>query len=413
LGHLKTTVQPIREQFFALPMRHVDVLYGAPFDFSDRLRDIENAINANGDCALDILHTGLRWVGLESLMEYVKDEMVETEKGSGELRRVRQAIQFDRQTQTPCIPGLNPAPELVDYSKVSTTIRHLYREWSVEGADERAKCFAPIVDYLDKFYENASVQDREKIKVLNPGSGLGRFNFDLTLKGFDVTGIEIAYQMLLGSMHILNFTSQANQYKIHPFVMIPSNHHSHQDRVRHVTVPDIHPSLAQAEMFDQTGVNVSDRIGMATGDFSVVYNQEEYKDYFDVVAMVFFLDTAKNPLAYFESVVNCLKPGGLWINLGPLKWHWQDSYHKKQSSASKQGDQVPETQSADHGVGNPGMVMLNEDDIMGLLKYYGFKVIHYEDSTRRPTGYIHDPRSMESNMYYPTFWVAQKVDDLE
>lgn len=38
----------------------------------------------------------------------------------------------------------------------------------------------------------------------------------------------------------------------------------------------------------------------------------------------FFLDTAKNVVAYIEVIQKILKPGGVWINMGPLLYHFEE-----------------------------------------------------------------------------------------
>ena len=62
---------------------------------------------------------------------------------------------------------------------------------------------------------------------------------------------------------------------------------------------------------------------MNAGDFLEVYEKD--KDEWDCVATVFFLDTAPNILTYLESIHRVLRPGGLWVNLGPLLYHFADS----------------------------------------------------------------------------------------
>ena len=37
-----------------------------------------------------------------------------------------------------------------------------------------------------------------------------------------------------------------------------------------------------------------------------------------MVITLFFIDTARNILTYFETIRHVLKPGGKWINVGPL-----------------------------------------------------------------------------------------------
>ena len=38
----------------------------------------------------------------------------------------------------------------------------------------------------------------------------------------------------------------------------------------------------------------------------------------------FFIDTAHNVIDYVECINNILVPGGVWINIGPLLYHWSD-----------------------------------------------------------------------------------------
>lgn len=44
----------------------------------------------------------------------------------------------------------------------------------------------------------------------------------------------------------------------------------------------------------------------------------------DSVITCFFVDTAKNIIEYVEAIARLLKPGGVWINFGPLLYHWTD-----------------------------------------------------------------------------------------
>ena len=58
--------------------------------------------------------------------------------------------------------------------------------------------------------------------------------------------------------------------------------------------------------------------------FQQVYSAEDYRSSKDVVVTSFFLDTARNVLDYIELIHQILKPGGHWINLGPLLYHYAD-----------------------------------------------------------------------------------------
>jgi carnosine N-methyltransferase len=369
------------------------VLNSQPIGFNNRLQAIEDAIDTNSNCALALLRTGLQWTGFGQLLSAL-------DKPPSIVNNL------------PCLPGLQETTATFsDFAKASSTIRHLYREWSAEGATERSLCFTPLIDFLEKYYSAIPREKKHNIRVLNPGCGLGRFVFEVARAGYSAEGIEISYHMLFGSMHMLNSIESVEQHRIYPFVLGGSNHICDADRMRHVMVPDVCPRDVLGEASSQSEVPVPERLGISSGDFSTVFRQEATREAYEVLATIFFLDTAKNPLSYMEAAANCLKPGGLWMNLGPLKWHFEfepEQHNLRNGAESSGAPPKRENSDHDHGIGEPGAVELAEEDILHLLDYYGFDVIHYEEAAQRPTGYIHDPRSMETTMFYCSFWVARK-----
>jgi carnosine N-methyltransferase len=62
-----------------------------------------------------------------------------------------------------------------------------------------------------------------------------------------------------------------------------------------------------------------------------VYARPECRASFDAVVTCFFIDTAHNILEYLEVIHSVLRPGGLWVHLGPLLWHWADGGWAEQS----------------------------------------------------------------------------------
>jgi carnosine N-methyltransferase len=66
-------------------------------------------------------------------------------------------------------------------------------------------------------------------------------------------------------------------------------------------------------------------MSMSASDFLSLYEDAAHKDAYDAVATVFFLDTAPNPIRYIETIRNCLKSGGIWTNIGPLLWHFENN----------------------------------------------------------------------------------------
>ncbi len=61
---------------------------------------------------------------------------------------------------------------------------------------------------------------------------------------------------------------------------------------------------------------------MVAGEFIEVYSKQS--EQWDCVVTCFFLDTAHNVLEYIECIHKILKKGGLWINIGPLLYHYAE-----------------------------------------------------------------------------------------
>ncbi|KAK8961375.1 hypothetical protein KSP40_PGU011395 [Platanthera guangdongensis] len=71
---------------------------------------------------------------------------------------------------------------------------------------------------------------------------------------------------------------------------------------------------------------ITEGFSMCGGDFVEVYNDVDQEASWDAVVTCFFLDTAHNIAEYIEVISKILKEGGVWINLGPLLYHFADSY---------------------------------------------------------------------------------------
>jgi carnosine N-methyltransferase len=294
-----------------------------------------------------------------------------------------------------------------DMEKARSCINQFYREWSREGLIERSKCFDPVIAALqDEFnlqIETRSELDRSAMHVLVPGAGLGRLVFDICRAGFSVEGNEISYHQLMASSLVLNHTQKVGQFKIAPFSLNCSNHVSRTDQFQTCQIPDVHPSSVLGTASGSM-VPASERISMSTGDFCVLYSQEEYSDVFDAVATVFFIDTAPNIIRYIEAVRNCLKPGGIWINLGPLLWHHAPRKEGEDESEEKRRKR---SELADAGIGDPGSVELTLEEVVALVEHLGFTMERQECDTFE-TGYLTNSRSMLQSNYRPAFWIARK-----
>ena len=160
-----------------------------------------------------------------------------------------------------------------DYDKVRSTIKQFAREWSSEGLAERESTFGIITAALSRIYNNQ--QDKSTIKVLVPGSGLGRLPYEICKLGFSCQGNEFSVYMLLASNYILNKGPKPNSIEIYPWIHQFSNMPSAEIQLQKVLVPDIE--------IDQLKSDFS----MVGGDFIEVYSGQ--KEEWDCIVTCFFV----------------------------------------------------------------------------------------------------------------------------
>lgn len=108
--------------------------------------------------------------------------------------------------------------------------------------------------------------------------------------------------------------ASTNQFQCFPWVHQTTNVLNREDQVRPVSFPDISPSELPP----------NSKFSMTAGDFLEVYSTPPNRGGWDCVASCFFIDCANNIVAYLERIYSCLKIGGLWVNLGPLLYHFAD-----------------------------------------------------------------------------------------
>lgn len=209
------------------------------------------------------------------------------------------------------ITQLRPASEHY-MSKVRTTLKQIMRDWSEDGMAERKSCYDVVSSALNKRFPDKSM--RAHINVLVPGAGLGRFAWGLVLDGFSVQGNEFSLFMLLTSNFILNQCQKRNEFTVYPFVLDTCNNWTYEDQLRPIHFPDICPSESDPER--------ENTFSMSAGDFLDSARNEINK--WSAVVTVFFIDTAANLLEYIDTIHRILKPGGVWLNFGPLAYHFAD-----------------------------------------------------------------------------------------
>lgn len=106
---------------------------------------------------------------------------------------------------------------------------------------------------------------------------------------------------------------EAEEYEIHPFIHTFSNNFNEEDAFEAYRIPDVNPAEFIGPAHD---------FSMVAGEFVEVYKKQ--LEEWDSVITCFFIDTANNIIDYIETIHNILKIGGVWINFGPLLYHYAD-----------------------------------------------------------------------------------------
>ncbi|XP_049783691.1 carnosine N-methyltransferase [Schistocerca cancellata] len=265
--------------------------------------------------------------------------------------------------------GRDEPPTWQDIEKLQATLKSVYRDWTVEGALERDQCYKPILEAIDNHFSTEKAL-RQEIKILVPGAGLGRLMFEVACRGYSCQGNEVSYFMLLSSYFLLNRCHTAHMFTIYPWVHNFANNLTCESQTRGVTFPD----AVASEILSS-----SDLMSMAAGDFMEIYHENAY---WDCVATCFFIDCSSNVVDCIEKIYSILKPGGIWVNLGPLLYHYSDATTKQP------------------------LVEPPFDIVLSIIKKFGFDVqtVRYNvEST-----YAHNTESLLQYKYKSIFFVCTK-----
>ncbi|KAI9325164.1 N2227-like protein [Zopfochytrium polystomum] len=260
--------------------------------------------------------------------------------------------------------------------KVRSTIRQFVRDWAVEGAVERAATYAPVLEAVERVYAGVGVRERGAVQILVPGAGLGRLAFEIAKAGFSSQGNEFSFFMLIASNYILNTVTEPNQITLYPWIHGSSNHVRAADQLAAVTVPDVAVRNAIPPTAD---------FSMVAGDFLEVYGDPDQKGAWNAVVTCYFIDTAKNIFEYLRVIAHALADGGVWINLGPLLYHFE-------------------------GMKNEMSVDLTLEEVKTAARSLGFV---FEEESMMESTYTSNPNSMLKYRYNCAFWVARKMGGSE
>lgn len=255
---------------------------------------------------------------------------------------------------------------------VSQALKHYVRDWTSAGESERSQTFPAILTSLEQLFPDRR-DAKEPLRILLPGSGLNRLAVDVAqLGGFEVTANEFSMYMNI-AYRFLEANPTHNASSFNPFVDVWSHHISENDMLRQLQFPDVNLP--------------TDSVVLVEGDFTTVFNQEGGK--YDILLTYFFIDTARNLMSYFDTIRHLIKPGGYWMNLGPLLY------------------------------GTGPLVQLSLEEVITVTEAMGFTFLDTDESIgditvqgKKVRGmravYSFDDRALTSSAYKAQFWVAQK-----
>jgi len=180
--------------------------------------------------------------------------------------------------------------------------------------------------------------------------------------------------MLLTSFFILNKTTEIKKHTFYPYVHSFSNAPNKRSILQAISIPDVSPSdLPPGSDFS-----------LVAGDFEEIFGDPEEPRFeeWDSIMTCFFIDTAKNIVNYLRILHRILAPGGVWINLGPLLWHWENNNTSDPS------------------------VELDLEELKSLVQTIGFEI---SNERKIDTTYTNNAQSMLGYVYHASFFTATKI----
>ncbi|KAL4258879.1 Carnosine N-methyltransferase [Pleurotus pulmonarius] len=272
-----------------------------------------------------------------------------------------------------------------DVGRVREALKHFVRDWSEEGKEERGTMFSHIFEVLRRVPEGA----RREQKVLVPGAGLGRLAWEISQLGFDTTANELSYYMILALRFLLSpsATNRVNQHTIQPYSHWFSHQRSNSALFRRIAFPDALPRLSPSfHVVEEDFLLLKPPSPTSPSPPHAFYSSKEstYLDTgYDCIVTLFFIDTSLNVISTIEHIHALLRPGGTWINLGPLLWT----------------------------AGAQARVELSLEEVLRVVESVGFTLEETGggDRTREVRcEYTADRQAMMEWVYKAEFWVARK-----
>ena len=186
-------------------------------------------------------------------------------------------------------------------------------------------------------------------------------------------------------------TSSANEHWLRPYAYWFSHQKSNESLFRRVSFPDVIPRFTpNFHLVEQDFLTLplpsSERSDDLAFTWSTNHLPAPSSEGYDFIVTLFFIDTSLDVFKTMKQIYALLRPGGSWINLGPLLWTG----------------------------GAQAKVELSLDEVLLAAETIGFVLQNEAQGTSaRKTvecEYTSDPNSMMQMIYKAEFWVARKPE---
>ncbi len=201
------------------------------------------------------------------------------------------------------------------YSNSGLFFAQLLRDWG-QGAP-RNSVYDTILALLEKHVAPSA-------SVLVPGTGLSRLAMEIALTGRAVEALDSSTAMIAASHTLLTTIGRGSQedaslppLRFHPFLTTTSNLRVARARLTEFTVAE-RPAWA---------ADAPPRLTLRHGRFGGSGSGSASPVLFDAIVTCFFIDTQRNVLETVDHIHRRLKNSGVWINIGPLGFHFPDGVH--------------------------------------------------------------------------------------
>ncbi len=232
-----------------------------------------------------------------------------------------------------------PIPPYHYVERCDAVVHSLFREWSANGKKEREESFEPILKELSRLLPIADAKMAYTHNVVLPGCGLGRLGVEISRLGYNCEINEFSVFMLLTLHYMVNGGIPAEHHRLCPWLGARSNVVTLNDTLLDCRVPDIPcMELLNSGPYIDSYVPPTDEevmsrkrvpnFSMRAGDFVDIYGQAEHANAWHAVVTCWFIDAVPNVVDLIHVIHGMLAPGGCWINMGPLLYHWVvDAYN--------------------------------------------------------------------------------------